>query len=356
MKNYIDAADHKIVFNDDGYSFISKLLIENRYSKIFILVDCNSHEYCLQYFLENLATEILIEIIEIEDGEENKNIQTCVEIWKALTELGADRKSVLISLGGGVVTDIGGFVASTYKRGIDFIHVPTTLLAMVDASIGGKNGVDLDHLKNQIGIIRNPKTILIDSFFLKTLPENQLKSGMAEMLKHGLIFDETYWDKFYDLKNLDFQTLDTLIYESIVIKNTIVTQDPTENGIRKALNFGHTLGHAIESYFLESETKTKLLHGEAIAVGMILESFLSREHNLISDQQYQNVKTKLKNIFPFVQIYSQDHQPILELLIHDKKNEYGSIQFVLLDQVGNTKQNQIVNNDLIIRAFDDYKI
>ena len=356
MTNHIDATNHKIVFKDSGYSFLSALLTENRYSKIFLLVDNNSHENCLQHFLENLVTEIAIEIIEIEQGEEHKNIQTCVEIWKALTDLGCDRKSVFISLGGGVVTDIGGFVASTFKRGIDFIHVPTTLLAMVDASIGGKNGVDLDHLKNQIGIIRNPKTILIDTFFLKTLPENQLLSGIAEMLKHGLIFDENYWNAFGDIKNLDFQTLDTLIYDSIVIKNTIVTQDPTENGIRKALNFGHTLGHAIESYFLESTTKNKLLHGEAIAIGMILESFLSRELHLISDTQYQEIKTKLKNIFPFVQIDAHDHQPILELLIHDKKNEYGTIQFALLDQIGNTKLNQIIGNDLIIKAFDDYKI
>ena len=350
------ATDHQISFGIDGYQDLQQLLKENKYSKIFVLVDTNSHTLCLTHFLENLATTIAIEIIEFGHGEENKNIQTCVEIWKVLTELGGDRKSVIINLGGGVVTDLGGFIASTFKRGIDFVHVPTTLLGMVDAAIGGKNGVDLEQLKNQIGIIRNPKAIIVDSYFLHTLPQNQLLSGMAEMLKHGLVFNKKYWDQFDDIQNIDFQKLDTLIYESIIIKNTIVKQDPTENGIRKALNFGHTLGHAIESFFLESSTKKNLLHGEAIAIGMILESFLSLQKKLISTDQYQNIKTKIKNTFPFVEIDQDDHQVILDLLIHDKKNEYGSVQFVLLDQIGNTKLNQTASNEMIIKAFADYKI
>lgn len=352
----IFAADHQISFGIDGYQHLEQLLKISNYSKIFVLVDTNSHTFCLTHFLENLATTIAIEIIEFEHGEENKNIQTCIEIWKVLTELGGDRKSVIINLGGGVVTDLGGFIASTFKRGVDFVHVPTTLLGMVDAAIGGKNGIDLDQLKNQIGIIRNPKAIIVDSYFLHTLPQNQLLSGMAEMLKHGLIFDEKYWNQFDDIQNIDFQKLDTLIYESIIIKNNIVKQDPTENGIRKALNFGHTLGHAIESFFLESTIKKNLLHGEAIAVGMILESFLSLQKNLISNDQYQHIKTKIKNTFPFVEIDQDDHQIILDLLIHDKKNEHGSVQFVLLDQIGSTKLNQTVSNELIIKAFDDYKI
>ena len=350
----ISATDHEISFGESGYDALSKLLIENRYSKIFVIVDSNSHHFCLQHFLENLSTEITIEIIEFDAGEENKNISTCIEIWNVLTELGADRKSVIVSLGGGVVTDLGGFVASTFKRGIDFVHVPTTLLATVDAAIGGKNGVDLQELKNQIGIIRNPKAIIVDTHFLQTLPQNQLLSGMSEMLKHGLIFDENYWTECSDFENLDFQKLDKLIHDSIIIKNKIVAQDPTENGIRKALNFGHTLGHAIESYFLASPTKENLLHGEAIAIGIVLESFISQAHHLISSAEYQQIKAVIKKNYAKVIIEKNDIAPIIDLLIHDKKNEYGKVKFVLLDKIGNTKIDQIVTNQLIFKAFDDY--
>ena len=213
----IQANGYPIVFNENGYEFLTTFIDENKYSTIFILVDTHSNSFCLSRFLPNLATNKTIEIIEIESGEPEKNIPTCVEIWSALTELGCDRKSVFINLGGGVITDIGGFVASTFKRGIDFIHVPTTLLAMVDASVGGKNGVDLDNLKNQIGVINVPKMVLIDTEYLATLPQNEMRSGLAEMLKHGLIFDHNYWEQFTKLKNVDFADFDALIYRSIEI-------------------------------------------------------------------------------------------------------------------------------------------
>jgi 3-dehydroquinate synthase len=309
----------------------------------------------LPKFLPFLATEKTIEIIEIEPGESEKNITTCVEIWSILTELGADRKSVLINLGGGVITDIGGFVASTFKRGIDFINIPTTLLAMVDASIGGKNGVDLGNLKNQIGVINSPKMVLVDTVYLNTLPQNEMRSGLAEMLKHGLIADANYWGEFKDLSQSDFADFDVLIHRSIEIKNEIVTQDPTENGIRKALNFGHTLGHAIESYFLENENKNSLLHGEAIAVGMILESYISWQKKLISETEYDEIKKVIAAIFEKIPFEENDIQPILDLLIHDKKNEYGKIQFSLLDGIGAITINQEVDNKLIIKSFEDYK-
>ena len=315
----ISATDYSIVFNEDAYSELSVLLEKKNYSKIFILVDENSNQNCLPTFLPNLATEIPFEIIELESGEINKNIQTCTEVWSVLTELGADRKSVILNLGGGVITDLGGFVASTFKRGIDFINVPTTLLGMVDASVGGKNGVDLGVLKNQIGTITNPQMVVIDTRFLTTLPQNQMRSGLAEMLKHGLIFDKNYWNQFLDLQQLDTSHLDTLIHRAIVIKNEIVQQDPTENGIRKALNFGHTLGHAIESYFLENEHKTTLLHGEAIAIGMILESYLSLENKLITSDEYLQIKSAINAVFDTIEISETDIPPICDLLIHDKK-------------------------------------
>ena len=351
----IQANGYPIYFGEYEYQSLNKFIEENNYSNIFILTDTNSNEFCLPKFLPFLATEKTIEIIEIEAGESEKNINTCVEIWNILTELGGDRKSILINVGGGVITDIGGFVASTFKRGFDFIHIPTTLLAMVDASVGGKNGVDLGNLKNQIGVINVPKMVLVDTEYLATLPQNEMRSGLAEMLKHGLIFDTQYWAQFKNINEVAFADFDTLIYRSIEIKNEIVMQDPTENGIRKALNFGHTLGHAIESYFLENENKKTLLHGEAIAIGMILESYISWQKKLLSATQYLEIKNAINAVFETIIFEESDIKPILDLLIHDKKNEYGKIQFALLDGIGNIKINQEVENELIIKSFADYK-
>ena len=351
----IAANGYPIVFSENGYEYLNDLIEKKKYSIIFILSDTNTNEYCLSRFLPLLATNKTIEIIEIESGETEKNITTCVEIWSILTELGGDRKSLLINVGGGVITDIGGFVASTFKRGIDFMHIPTTLLAMVDASVGGKNGVDLGNLKNQIGVINVPKLVLIDTDYLSTLPQNEMRSGLAEMLKHGLIADADYWTKFKVLNGIDFADFDSLIYRSIEIKNEIVMQDPTENGIRMALNFGHTLGHAIESYFLENENKKTLLHGEAIAAGMILESYISWQKKLLSAAEYIEIKNTINAVFETIVFEENDLKPILELLIHDKKNEYGKIQFALLNGIGSIKINQEVENELIIKSFADYK-
>ncbi|TDE27542.1 3-dehydroquinate synthase [Flavobacterium ranwuense] len=351
----IQANSYPIHFNEKGYEAFNLHLTENKYSKLFIIVDSNTNEFCIPKFLPFLETDLTIEIIEFDAGEENKNIETCVQIWNVLTELGADRKSLVINLGGGVVTDLGGFVASTFKRGVDFIHIPTTLLSMVDASVGGKNGVDLGNLKNQIGVINVPIMVLIDTQYLETVPQNEMRSGLAEMLKHGLIYDKEYWEQFLDLKSIDFADFDALIYRSVEIKNEIVIQDPTEKNIRKSLNFGHTLGHAIESYFLENENKTTLLHGEAIAVGMILESYLSLHKNLISPEEYFQIKSSIKSIYDTIIFEENDIEPILELLIHDKKNEYGNIQFALIEGIGKIKINQSVENELILEAFQDYK-
>ncbi|MBA4276321.1 3-dehydroquinate synthase [Flavobacterium sp.] len=351
----IQANNYPIYFNEKGYEALNLYLKESNYSNLFIIVDSETNELCLPKFLPCLETNLTIEIIEFEAGEPNKNIETCVQIWNVLTELGADRKSLVINLGGGVVTDLGGFVASTFKRGMDFIHIPTTLLSMVDASVGGKTGVDLGNLKNQIGVINVPKMVLIDTQYLETLSKNEMRSGLAEMLKHGLIYDTAYWEKFLDLKAIDYADFDELIYRSVEIKNEIVIQDPTEKNIRKALNFGHTLGHAIESYFLENENKKTLLHGEAIAVGMILESYISLEKGLMTPREYQEIKSTIKAIYDEVVFEENDIEPILELLIHDKKNEYGNIQFALIEGIGKIKINQSVANELILKAFQDYK-
>jgi 3-dehydroquinate synthase len=351
----IQANNYLVHFNEKGYEKLNSFLNESKYSNLFIIVDSNTNEFCLNKFLPYLSTDLTIEIIEFEAGEPNKNIETCVELWNVLTELGGDRKSLVINLGGGVVTDLGGFVASTFKRGVDFINIPTTLLSMVDASVGGKTGVDLGNLKNQIGVINVPKMVLIDTQYLDTLSKKEMRSGLAEMLKHGLIFDKKYWEKFLDLKAFDFADFDELIYRSVEIKNEIVLQDPTEKNIRKALNFGHTLGHAIESYFLENDTKTSLLHGEAIAIGMILESYISLEKDLINIAEYNQIKQAIKTIYDDVVFDKKDIELIVELLIHDKKNEYGNIQFALIDGIGKIIINQSVENEFILKAFEDYK-
>ena len=280
---------YAVHFNEKAFKALNSHLKDKKYSIVFILVDENTHELCLPNFMAEINGDYQFEIIEIESGEINKNIETCVGVWEALSELGADRKSVMINLGGGVLTDMGGFIASTFKRGIDFINVPTTLLSMVDASVGGKTGIDLGALKNQIGIINQPVMVLVIPDFLDTLENRQVISGFAEMLKHGLIQSNSYWEALKEANSLE--DMKKHILTSIQIKNEVVLQDPTEQNIRKILNYGHTLGHAIESYFLESESKEMLLHGEAIAVGMILEGYLSHKLLGLSEQSLNDIKT-----------------------------------------------------------------
>ena len=350
----ITTDSYAVHFNATGYEELNNYLKDNRFSKIFIIVDNNTHDHCLPHFMSKLETDLDCEIIEIEAGEVNKNIDTCVGVWNALSELGADRKSLIINVGGGVVTDLGGFVACTFKRGLKYINVPTSLLAMVDASVGGKTGVDLGALKNQVGVISSGDMVLVDTSFLDTLPQNQLKSGLAEMLKHGLIYDPLYWNKFLDLSNLSLIDLDDLIHASVQIKNMIVTADPYEHGLRKTLNFGHTLGHAVESYYLSETDKEQLLHGEAIAIGMIMETYISAELLGFPKVEMEIIKETFLKIFNKVSIDASDYDAIIELLKYDKKNEHGNINFVLLENIGVPKIDCLVENDLLIKAFEYY--
>ncbi len=344
-----------VYFGQECYTALNAYLEKANHSKIAILVDSNTHEYCLSLLMSTIEKEYDIEVIEIEPGEIHKNIETCSGIWNALSELGFDRKSLLINLGGGVVTDLGGFIACTYKRGINYINIPTTLLAMVDASVGGKTGVDLGNLKNMVGVISESEMVLIDTEYLGTLPVNQMCSGFAEMLKHGLIQDSEYWNKISDLSQLDIEELDQMIYDSVVIKNKIVTEDPTEQNIRKYLNFGHTLGHAIESFYLTHPDKPVLLHGEAIAIGMIMEAYISSQLLSLTEEDLQHISDVILATFPKIDIESKDYQEIMNLLIHDKKNEKGTILFVLLTSIGAAKYNCTVDDDLILKSFEYYK-
>ncbi len=350
----IKASSYEIVFNTSGYEGLNTLLQESIYSKIFIIVDSNTQEHCLASFLSLLETSITIEVIEVTPGEENKAIATCSGVWDALADLDADRKGLVINLGGGVVTDLGGFVASTFKRGMDFINVPTSLLSMVDASVGGKTGVDLGNLKNLIGVINNPKLVLIDTGFLATLPKVEMRSGLAEMYKHGLIASDSYWKRLSDLTSMTTEDLNTLIYDSIIIKNEVVLKDPTEKNLRKTLNYGHTLGHAIESYCLSNESLTTLLHGEAIAIGMILESYISTKLTGLSQADLEQVTQVLSDMYDAVTFSKHDIDRIIELLKYDKKNANGKIYFVLLESIGKGVIDQEVSNELIYEAFEFY--
>ncbi|WP_316930598.1 3-dehydroquinate synthase family protein [Sphingobacterium sp. IITKGP-BTPF85] len=266
---------------------------------MFVLVDRNTNDNCMPVVQPILAELGNYDVIEVDPGEENKNIDFCIGVWKTMLDFGADRHSLLINLGGGVVTDMGGFAASTFKRGIDFIQIPTTLLSQVDASVGGKTGIDLDNYKNIIGTFTQPQAVFIASVFLKTLERRQLVSGFAEVIKHGLIFDGAYYNK---VKNLDVSAITTEhVRHSVGVKNTVITQDPTEKGLRKILNFGHTIGHAIEGYSLLHDEHS-LLHGEAIAVGMICEGYLSHKLNGLSLEELEDLITTLERILLIINL------------------------------------------------------
>jgi 3-dehydroquinate synthase len=352
----IKSADYSVYISGDITKEINAFFKSSpiNYSKIFILVDENSFKNCYPPLVERVTAFKDAELIEIESGEENKNIDVCLQIWSTLSELGADRKSLFINLGGGVIGDMGGFIASTFKRGIDFINIPTTLLAQVDASVGGKVGIDLNHLKNEIGVFNNPKAVFINSNFLKTLNKRQLLSGFAEIIKHALIADTGYWKKLLNVNLTDFENLDKLIEASVKIKNKVVLQDPQEYGIRKSLNFGHTIGHAIETCSLEEMDGESFLHGEAIAVGMICEAYLSYKLCNLPKEQLAEITDFILGKYPALAIDHMDQQHLIELMAHDKKNEKGLINFSLLSAIGTCEINKTAHPDQILEAFTYY--
>lgn len=298
------------------------------YSKIIVLVDQNTAKHCYPLLKPLLPAH---ELIEIESGEKNKNLRTCEKIWQKLTDFQTDRNALMINLGGGVIGDMGGFCAATFKRGIDFIQIPTTLLSQVDASVGGKLGIDFQGFKNHIGVFQLPKNVIIDTVFLQTLPANELRSGFAEVIKHCLITDKKEWKKISkkELKDLNLQKI---VAHSVGIKEKVVTEDPTEKGLRKILNFGHTVGHAVEGFYLE--TPQKLLHGEAIAVGMIAESWISLKKGLISKKKLAEIENYIFQIFPKIDFSAQDIPNITPLALQDKKNSGKKIKASLLTDIG----------------------
>lgn len=348
------STDYHVHFQSKAYKELNNYLIKYFHSKIYVLVDSNTKKYCLPIFLNSVEASSSFEIIEVKNGEIFKNLNTCLELWNTLTKKGADRKSILINLGGGVITDMGGFVASTFKRGIRFINIPTTLLSMVDASIGGKTGVDLGVLKNQIGLFSNPEMVLIDPIYLKTITDRELHSGLAEIIKYGFTFDKTLWDKIQSFDTINYEKVADLIHRSISIKNDIVLQDLKEQNIRKTLNFGHTIGHAIESYFLENDNKKSLTHGESVIVGMVVELYFSSKLFGFPLKETEKLKAFAHRVFKKIDLQKSDFKTIKELMIYDKKNVNGKINFILLKNIEQCEIDVQVPDDLIIEGLEYY--
>lgn len=340
------------IFFENSLQQLKVFLAENHYSKIFFLVDSNTEKYCLPLLKERLPDLLDFDIIELDPGEENKNIDFCIGIWKMLLDFNADRNSLLINLGGGVVTDMGGFAASTFKRGIDFVNIPTTLLSQVDASVGGKTGIDMDGIKNIIGTFAQPKAIFIEPEFLKTLDKRQLRSGFAEIIKHGLIYNA---DLFEDLRNSEPENISPeIIHRSVDIKNIIVSQDPFEKGLRKILNYGHTIGHALESLSLQHD-QTPLLHGEAIAIGFICEAFLSNKINGLSGAELKTISETILRIFPKYPVEKTAYPELIKLMMHDKKNSQEQISFSLLNKIGKCTVDTFCSDEDIYESLDYYR-
>jgi 3-dehydroquinate synthase len=319
------------------------------YDKVAVLVDENTRLHCLP-LVQNVIKPT--DIIEIESGEEKKTLDTCVRIWKKLTDKHYERKSLLVNLGGGVIGDMGGFCAATYKRGIDFINIPTTLLSQVDASVGGKLGIDFLGFKNHIGTFELPRKVFIDTKFLKTLPGRELRSGFAEVIKHCLIADKDYWEI---VSNVDFkdQNWPDIVNHSVKVKNEVVEEDPFEKGRRKILNFGHTIGHAIESYFLQKDEQ-RLLHGEAIAAGMICEAYLSEKFCTLPESSVKSIENYIIKTFDHIRISKEDIDEITILCLQDKKNEKGIINFSLLEEIGNSVFNVGIEQNEIRNVLQQY--
>jgi len=346
----LTSAGHSLYF-ESNLDALKTLIESNKYSKVFILADEHTSEICLPVFQALMDDFSDFDLIETSAGEENKNIDFCIGIWKTLLDFEADRKSLMINLGGGVITDIGGFIASTYKRGIDFINVPTTLLSQVDASVGGKTGIDIDNVKNMVGTFTLPQMVFIETEFLKTLPQRELLSGFAEMIKHGLIYDKAYYEK---LKTTDYLTPSAEdIYRSVEIKNEVVTIDPHEKNLRKILNFGHTIGHAVESYSLAND-ENPLTHGEAIAIGFVCEAALSIKNSGLTKKELKDISDYIISLYPKYEIKKESFDTILELMKSDKKNEDGNILFSLLETTGKCTFNCRVSTADILSSLDYY--
>ncbi len=348
----IKSTSYSIYIGEKSFDSLNTFLKKNSYTKYFIICDEHTFECCLPSLLFHVPALNEAEIVELESGEDKKTLETCLQLWGALTDTGADKKSLIINLGGGVISDLGGFVASTFKRGIDCINIPTTLLSMVDASVGGKTGVDFEGIKNHIGTTSEPKAIFVNPTFLETLSERQIKNGYAEIIKIALIADAEFWKQLKKLKKVEDFCSEKIITKAIELKNTIVKKDLHENDLRKSLNFGHSIGHALESSLIEQ--KKDILHGEAVAAGIIMESDIAQELKRISSKENKEIREYVSSIYTPIKISKETKSQLLQYIQHDKKNIGNDLCFALPKKIGHYELYCGVKLEFIKKAIDNY--
>lgn len=343
-----------IVFSQYIIAELRKIVQQYPSGKVFLLTDQTASGFCLP-LIQPVIDEFSIACEVIPSGEENKNIQSVGLVWDFLSNNGADRKSLLINIGGGMLTDLGGFAASTFKRGLDFVNIPTTLLAQVDASLGGKTGFNFNGLKNEIGVFMEPNSVIINTNFLKTINRENFLSGYAEMLKHGLIRSREHWDELlaFDMENVDYNALQEIVAHSVAVKEWHVLNDLREQNIRKALNFGHTVGHAFESYAMK--TGRPVLHGYAVVYGMIAELYLSVKQCGLQVGELNAIASWMLAKYGKIEIQESDFEALYQLMTHDKKNEGKRINFTLIPEIGKVEINVDCPKELIVEALNFYK-
>lgn len=347
----IQADSYQIVLDDAMKSMVDFINANYPNSKRYIIADNNTLQHCLPIIDKYLgALKVEQQVFNIEPGEDSKSMDLAYQLWENFTDLGISRNDVIINIGGGVVSDLGGFVAATYKRGVDVINVPTSLLAMADASVGGKVGVNFNQLKNHLGYFSNPKAVFIHTDFLNTLPDREFVSGFSEMIKHALISEKDSWNKIYAQKSLSVDFVTELLPSSIAIKNKFVQADPFDKGIRRVLNFGHTLGHAIETLFMDSDTE--VLHGEAVAAGMICASYISYKQTGLSKNDLLQISELLHEVFDLEFVSWLMAENLALPLKHDKKNEGTNLRFVLLTEPGQAVFDQEVSLEMALESFE----
>lgn len=353
MNNYPEY-NAPIIVTGELETELGKILSRYPENKLFLVTEQTCDQLCVPLISQTPGFDHFKKVV-IPSGEENKKLSSVEKIWLFLSQNGADRKSLVVNLGGGMLTDLGSFAASTMKRGMDFVNIPTTLLAQVDASVGGKTGFNFNGLKNEIGVINQPNTVIIDTRFLQTIDYPNFISGYAEMIKHGLINSPEHLDEVrkYDLKTIDFERLRGIIARSVAIKDAFVFKDPNERNIRKALNFGHTIGHAFESVALESGQP--ILHGHAVAYGMIAELYLSYKECGLPLDVLNDLSDWLIGLYGKLQINESQFEMLYQLMTHDKKNEGTRVNFTLIPAIGEVAINQNCDKSLIFEALDYYK-
>lgn len=343
-----------IIFSQEVANELEKIVQQFPLGKVFLLTEEIPQKLCLP-LIQDVVEKYQIKVTSIKGGEPNKSIRSVEQVWEFMSKNGADRKSLLINIGGGMLTDLGGFVASTFKRGMSFVNIPTTLLAQVDASLGGKTGINFNGLKNEIGVFNEPDAVIINTNFLKTIDQKNFLSGYVEMLKHGLIKNPEHWEELmaYSLEDIDYELLQEIIAHSVAVKDWHVQNDLTEKNIRKALNFGHTVGHAFESYALH--TGKPILHGYAVVYGMLVELYLSVKMCGFDETQVGEISQWMFKHYGKFEIEPTDYSELYELMTHDKKNEGNRINFTLISKIGQVEINQDCSKEMIFEALEYYR-